>query len=66
MKLRRKILCPNLDEAAYPGNLGFEEMVKFYKLASKEELKLMEKAIEKGDWDKFKELIQKVINVKLR
>jgi len=66
MKFREKILCPDLTEAAYPGNIGFVEMVKFYKLASKEELETMEKVIDKNDWEKFKELIKKVIETELQ
>jgi len=66
MKFREKILCPDLTEAAYPGNIGFEEMVKFYKLASEEELETMEKVIDKNDWEKFKELIKKVIETELQ
>ena len=51
---------PGLTEAAYPGNIGFVEMVEFYKVASNPEIKEMEKIIKKGDWNKFKELITKV------
>ena len=66
MKFREKILCPNLDEAAYPGNIGFEEMIKFYKLANKKELQLMEKVIDKGNWEEFKKLIKKVTETQLQ
>lgn len=52
-------------EASYPGNLGIEEMVKFYKTASKAEIKEMEKAVEKKDWQKFKNIIKKVLEVEL-
>jgi len=62
----KKILTPGLDEAAYPGNIGFEEMVKFYELADKEQLKRMEKAIEKNDWSTFKSLIDEVVGTKLK
>ena len=57
---------PGLDEAAYPGNIGFVEMVEFYKVASPSEIKEMEKIIKKGDWNKFKELITKVTGEKLK
>ena len=57
---------PGLDEAAYPGNIGFAEMVEFYKVASKSEITEMEKIVKKGDWNKFKELITKVTGEKLK
>ena len=64
--MRKKILTPGLDEAAYPGNIGFEEMVRFYKLADKEQLKRMESAIDKNDWPTFKNLIDEVVDIKLK
>jgi enolase len=66
MRLKQYILMPGLDEAAYPGNIGFEEMVEFYKVASKSEIAEMEKVIKKGDWNKFKELVTKVTGTKLK
>lgn len=65
-KFKNYILMPGLDEAAYPGNIGFEEMVKFYQSASKSEVAEMEKIVKKGDWNKFKELITKVTGEKLK
>jgi len=64
--MKERIMAINIDEAAYPGNIGFEEMVKFYKLASKADLKLMGKAIDKNDWTTFKRLIDKVVGTKLK
>lgn len=54
-----------LYENAYPGNMGIIEMIEFYKKASKQEVKEMEKAAKKKDWDAFKEIIKKVIGVEL-
>lgn len=66
-RLENYILCPHgLDEAAYPGNIGFEEMVLFYKDASKAEEKQMAEIIKKGDWDAFRKLIYKVTGKKLK
>ena len=65
-KFKNFIIMPGLDEAAYPGNIGFAEMVSFYKTASKSEVAEMEKIIKKGDWNKFKELITKVTGEKLK
>jgi enolase len=66
MRLKEYILMPGLSEAAYPGNIGFEEMVEFYKVASKSEIAEMEKVIKKGDWNKFKELVTKVTGKDLK
>ena len=57
---------PGLGEAAYPGNIGFEEMVDFYQVASKSDISEMEKLIKKGDWNKFKDLIKKVTGKDLK
>lgn len=56
----------NLSESPYKGNLGFQEMVSFYRQASEEEIDLMEKIVSKGDWDGFRALIKKVIGVTLK
>ncbi len=55
-----------ISEAAYPGNVGFEELVKFYRDADKQEIKKMDKIIKAEDWEGFKNLIQKVSNIKLK
>ena len=54
-----------LSEASYMGNMGIIEMIEFYKKASKQEIKEMEKAAKNKDWDAFKEIIKKVIGVDL-
>ncbi len=54
-----------ITEAAYPGNIGFEEMVSFYKVASKREIALLEKAIKSDNWEQFKDIIQVVLKIKL-
>ena len=64
-KLKNYILAPTVAEAAYPGNTGFEEMTQFYQVGSSSEIKEMEKIIKKGDWDKFRLLIQKVTGKEL-
>jgi hypothetical protein len=65
-KLKNYILAPTVAEAAYMGNIGFEEMTTFYKVASKKEIKEMENIIKLGDWEKFKNLIFKVTGKKLK
>ncbi len=50
MKFKHYILAPGeLNEASYPGNIGFEELSAFYKEASKQEIKQMEEILEKED-----------------
>lgn len=57
-----------LNEATYKGNLGFEEMVKFWNKAKKEDLQAMNKILSKPkpSFDEFKELIRKVTGVELK
>lgn len=62
MKLKQYII----NEAAYPGNIGFEELVKFYQIASESDIKKMEEIIKNEDWDGFRLLIKKIIHVSLR
>ncbi len=55
-----------ITEAAYPGNIGFSEMALFYQQASEKEIKKMEKIIKAEDWQGFKKLIQKALDIKLK
>ena len=55
-----------IQEAAYVGNLGFSEMVAFYKKANKDEEKQMDVAVKKNDYSLFKQLIKKVLGVTLK
>lgn len=55
-----------LREAAYRGNIGFAEMVEFYKKATKEQEQEMDKAIASNNWEKFRKIIQDVLGVKLK
>ena len=57
---------PGLDEAAYPGNIGFEELVRYYKVASEKDIKIIEKMIKNSDWNGFKKQIQKVLDISLK
>ena len=53
------------NEASYPGNLGFEEMVEFWEKASDQDIKRMNKIADKGDWVSFTKLIRAVTRKKL-
>jgi hypothetical protein len=55
-----------MTEAAYPGNLGFQELVKFYQQANSIQIEAMETVIKNSDWSGFKNLINKVLRVKLQ
>lgn len=55
-----------IQEAAYVGNLGFSEMVAFYKKASKDEEKQMDAAVKKNDYNLFKKLVKAVLGVTLK
>ena len=66
-KFKHYILEPGkLSEAAYGGNIGFEEMVKFYQEADASQIKEMEKIIKNEDWEAFKKMIKKVLGMKLK
>jgi enolase len=64
MSKLKKYITTN--EASYSGNLGFEEMVKFYDKASDDEINKMEKFLKNDDWDGFKKLIKKVLGILLK
>ena len=66
MQFKRDILSPDINEAAYTGNLGFEEMVECYEKASATEIKELEKVRKNNDWNGFKSLIFKVLGKKLK
>lgn len=55
----------SLNEKAYEGNIGLEEMMKFYEKANDFQIKKMDKAIKKEDWKLFKNLIFEVLGAKL-
>lgn len=63
----KKYILEKLDEATYPGNIGFEEMAKFWKVAKKEDIKKMDKILSKSkpSFDEFKELIRNVVGTEL-
>lgn len=54
-----------LNEIAYGGNIGFTEMAAFYQKATPKEIKEMEKVTKAEDWDAFKKLIKRVLDVSL-
>lgn len=56
----------NLNEKSYSGNIGFEEMARFYQEADNKKIKKMERIIKSEDWEAFKLLIRKVLDVSLK
>lgn len=66
-RFRNYILAPNtINEAAYQGNIGFEELSTFYQIATDDEINQMEVVLRDGDWEEFTRLIHKVVGTKLR
>lgn len=59
-------LSDKLNEMSYEGNLGFEEMVSFYKKASKAQQFQMETALETEDFTLFKKIIKSVLGISLK
>jgi len=55
-----------LTEAAYAGNMGIMEMIEFYKKATKNQIKEMEKAAKDKDWEAFRSIIKDVLGVELK
>ena len=51
--------------AAYPGNLGFEEMWQFQNVATPEQLDLMDNLLDWEKWEKAWQLLQDVTEVEL-
>jgi len=53
----------DLFEAAYPGNLGLMEMMRFYQVASEEQSAEMDQVVNAKDWDNFKRFIREVLGI---
>jgi hypothetical protein len=64
MKARQ--IVKDLWEAAYADNIGFEEMVRFYRKASQKQIEKMERLCKENDWDGFKRLIKLVLSIDLK
>lgn len=65
VKIMSRVKDYLITEASYPGNVGFMEMAKFYQIATKKQIKEMELIIKAEDWEQFKEMIKKVLDVQL-
>lgn len=55
----------NCDEASYQGNLGYSEMIKFYKIASNKDIEEMEMLLKVGDYKAVWKLLQRVTKTNL-
>jgi hypothetical protein len=55
-----------IKEASYAGNIGFQEMINFYQVASPSDIKKMEMLVKKASWSGVKKLFQKVLGVTLQ
>ena len=54
-----------MNEAAYSGNVGFQELVKFHSKASPEQKKMLNSHIQNKKHKEFRDLIKNVIGVQL-
>ena len=61
-----KIYEKYIDEAAYMGNIGFQEMVELYQKATPKQLKRLEKAIKDNNWNEYKKMVDDILGVKLK
>jgi len=55
-----------VQEAAYEGNLGFEEMLRFYKEARPDDIDEMERLLRAGKFKAAWDLLKRVTGVALR
>jgi uncharacterized protein YehS (DUF1456 family) len=55
-----------LREAAYIGNLGFQEMVMLYQKATEAQLRKLEDIIRKNDESGFRRMVKKILGVTLK
>jgi hypothetical protein len=53
-------------EAAYKGNIGFEEMIKFYQVASEREIQELEDLVDDNKAKQAWDLVEKVTGMKLK
>lgn len=53
-------------EISYEGNIGLHEMVKFFQLATPEEIKHFENLMSVNDLPNAWELVQRVVGVRLK
>lgn len=54
-----------LAELSYKGNVGFQEMVAFYRKATDDEIEKMEIIVQNNNWNGFRKLIKRVTGVNL-
>lgn len=55
----------DLKEASYPGNIGFSEMMKFYKIATPDQVSEMEDLLKRGDFKRAWKLLEKVAKTRM-
>jgi hypothetical protein len=55
-----------MKEAAYAGNIGFQEMVEFYQKATEAQVKKMEALVKKNNWKGVKALFKAILGVELK
>jgi hypothetical protein len=55
-----------IKEAAYSGNIGFQEMVTFYQKASDKDIKKLEAMIKRKSWEGVKKLFKNILGIELK
>ena len=50
----------------YAKNLGMQEMIRFYQVASAPQIAEMEKVADESNWTAYKQLILKVLGITLK
>jgi len=53
-------------EAAYKGNFGMIEMIKLYAMMSEKEIEKLEKIVNNEDWEAYKKIVKKYLDVDLK
>jgi len=61
-----KKVFSQIEEAVYDGNLGFEEMMRFYQKAESRDISEMERLLRDGDFKAAWKLLKRVTGVALR
>ena len=53
-------------EAAYKGNLGMVEMMQLYNIMSEKEIKKLKLIIANEDWEAYRKIVKKYLDVDLK
>lgn len=54
------------EDAVYAGNMGFEELIRFYQKADESLTDKMDSYVRAGNWNAIKKLIKQVLGIELK